>query len=86
MINFFTVILGDVEGTSQEGYIEEMTRFSHYLNAKTGFAFFWNAYQSFSYWKFMFQIGHFQKILEWQCLKKNRLTAPLYMLLEYEHS
>ena len=30
----------------------------------------------------MFQIVHFQKILEGQCLNKNRLTAPLYILLD----
>ena len=29
----------------------------------------------------MFQIVQFQKILEGQCLNKNRLTAPLYNLL-----
>ena len=30
----------------------------------------------------MFQIIHFQKILEGQCLNKNGLTAPLYILLD----
>ena len=30
----------------------------------------------------MFQIVHFQKILEGECLNKNRLTAPLYILLD----
>ena len=30
----------------------------------------------------MFQIEHYQKILEGQCLKSIRLTAPLYILLE----
>ena len=29
----------------------------------------------------MFQIVHFQKILEIQCLNKIKLTAPLYILL-----
>ena len=28
----------------------------------------------------MFQIVQFQKILEGQCLNKNRLTSPLYIL------
>ena len=50
-------------GFAQEGYIEELTRFS------------------FLYWIFMFQILHFQKILEGQCLYRIRLTAPLYILL-----
>ena len=40
-------------------------------------------YQSFLYWIFIFQIVHFQKILEGQCLNKNRLSAPLYILLGY---
>ena len=65
----------------QEGYIEELTRFSQCLNAKTGFVNFWSVYQSFLYWIFMFQIVHFQKILEGQCLNSIRLTAPLYILL-----
>ena len=65
----------------QGWYIEELTRFSQCLNAKTGFVKFWSVYQSFSYWIFMFQIVHFQKILQGQCLNKNRLTAPLYILL-----
>ena len=30
----------------------------------------------------MFQIEHYQKILEEQCLNSIRLTAPLYILLE----
>ena len=29
----------------------------------------------------MFQIIHFHRILEGQCLNKNGLTAPLYILL-----
>ena len=29
----------------------------------------------------MFQIVHFQKILEGHCLNKSRLTAPLYIFL-----
>ena len=53
---------------NQEGYIEELTRFSQCLNAKTGFVNSWSVYQSFLYWIFMFQIIHFQKILEGQCL------------------
>ena len=32
----------------------------------------------------MFQIVHFQKILEGQCLNKNRLTTPLYILLDWQ--
>ena len=64
-----------------EGYIVELTRLSQCLNAKTGLVHFWSVYQSFLYWIFMFQIVHFQKILEGQCLNKNRLTAPLYILL-----
>ena len=67
----------------QEGYIEEVTRLSQCLNAKTGFVYFWSVYWSFLYWIFMFQIVHFQKILEGQCLNKIRLTAPLYILLDY---
>ena len=34
------------------------------LNKKTVFVNFWSVYQSFLYWIFMFQIAHFQKILE----------------------
>ena len=29
----------------------------------------------------MFQIVHFQKLLEGQCLNRIKLTAPLYILL-----
>ena len=68
-------------GAMQEGYIEELTRFSQCLNAKTGFVSFWSVYQSFLYWIFTFQIEHLQKILEGQCLNRIRLTAPLYILL-----
>ena len=32
----------------------------------------------------MFQIVHLQKILEGQCLNKNRLTTPLYILLDVD--
>ena len=32
------------------------------------------------YWIFMF---FFQKIAEWKCLNKNMLTAPQYILLEF---
>ena len=67
--------------SNQEGYIEELTRLSQCLNAKTGFVHFWSVYQSFLYWIFMFQIEHYQKILEGQCLNSIRLTAPLYILL-----
>ena len=70
-------------GAMQEGYIEELTRFSQCLNAKTGFVSFWSVYQSFLYWIFTFQIEHLQKILEGQCLNRIRLTAPLYILLDY---
>ena len=67
--------------SGQEGYIEELTSLSQCLIAKTGFVHFWSVYQSFLYWIFMFQIVHFQKILEVQCLNSIRLTAPLYILL-----
>ena len=66
---------------TQEGYIEELSRFSQCLNAKTGFVAFWSVYKSFLFWIFLFQIVHLQKILEGQCLNKNRLTAPQYILL-----
>ena len=65
----------------QEGYIKKLTRLSQCLNAKTGFVHFWSEYQSLLYWIFMFQIVHFQKILEGQCLNSIMLTAPLYILL-----
>ena len=68
--------------SSKEGYKQELTRFSQCLNAKTGFVNFWSVYQQFLYWIFMFQIVHFQKILEGQCLNKISLTAPLYILLD----
>ena len=55
-------------GLWQEGYIEELTRFSQCLNAKTGFVNIWSVYQSFLYWIFMLLIEHFQRILEGQCL------------------
>ena len=74
------------ERETQEVYIEELTRFSQCLNAKTGFVNFWSVYQPFLYWIFMFQIVHFQKILEGQCLNKIRLTAPLYILLAFNLS
>ena len=52
------------------------------LNTKTGFVYFWSVRQSiFPYWIFMFQIVHFQMILEGHCLNINRLTAPLYINL-----
>ena len=67
---------------TQEGYIEELTRFSQCLNAKTGFVNFWRVHQSFLYSIFVFQIEHFQKTLEGQYLNRIRLSAPLYILLE----
>ena len=72
----------------QEGYIEEMTRFSHCLNAKTGFVNFWSVYQSFLYWIFMYVSDKtlskdFRRAV--QCLDKNRLTAPLHILLSQKY-
>ena len=34
----------------------------------------------------MFQIVHFQKLLDGQCLNRIRLTAPLYILLAIRYS
>ena len=39
-------------------------------------------YQSFLYLTFMCQIVHFQNFLEGQLINKNRLLAPLFILLE----
>ena len=71
----------DKTDLTQGGYIEELTRFSQCQNAKTCFVNFLSVAQSFLYCTFMFQIVQFQKILEGQCLKRIRLTAPLYILL-----
>ena len=61
--------------------MEELSRFSQCQNAKTGLVNFWSVYHSF-FLIFMFQIEHFQKILEGKCHNKNRLRAPLYILLD----
>ena len=49
---------------SQEGYTDELSRFSLCLNAKTGFVNFCCVYQSFLHWTFKFQIVNFIEILE----------------------